>query len=264
MRQLISVITKQILNQIKPNEINMVRLASFDSPIVYKAICDNLRNSSYIQNFVPKLTLEKYQQFEAMGKPNWAQALTYLHKGGNLSYNSAPDASYAERSYVDLAQAITQWRNESPNMPANVTSLVLLMGTEAAPDDKGSLEDTTFIISPSGIRELLSNDFSAWFDDILTENSILSSESKKAIHTLYRAIFASTNVNIFKFSDFIDSLHSMQFATAQELVNHICETLNTTWSIPSIVSNKAVPKVSKLSSCRLTDAKIITSGIKFI
>ena len=39
MRQLISVITSQILNQIKPNEINMVRLESFDSPIIYKSTC---------------------------------------------------------------------------------------------------------------------------------------------------------------------------------------------------------------------------------
>ena len=36
MKQLISVITNQIVKQIRPNEINMVRLESFDSPIIYK------------------------------------------------------------------------------------------------------------------------------------------------------------------------------------------------------------------------------------
>ena len=264
MKQLISVITKQILKQIKPNEINMVRLAGFDSPIIYKAVCENLRNSNHIHKFVPKLTLEKYKQFEAMSKPSWSQALVYLHKGENFSYNATPDVAYSELSYVDLTQAITQWRNESPNMPANQTSLVLLMGTEAAPDDKGSLEDTTFIISPNGIRETLSADYSAWFEDVLAENAILNAEVKKALHTLYRAIFASENVNIFKFSEFVDSLHSLQFSTPQDLVSHICETLNTTWNIPSIINSKYVPKVSKLSSGRLNDAKIISGAIRFI
>ena len=121
MKQLISVITKQILKQIRQNEINMVRLESFDSPIIYRSVCENLRQSDRVHTLIPKLTLEKYRQFETANNPNWTQALMYLHKGENLSFSASPDAQYAERSYVDFAQAITKWRNESPNMPAGQT-----------------------------------------------------------------------------------------------------------------------------------------------
>ncbi|MBQ9849318.1 MAG: ATP-binding protein [Clostridia bacterium] len=264
MKQLISVITSQILNQIKPNEINMVRLESFDSPIIYKSVCENLCHYDHIYKFIPKITLEKYTQFQNENKPNWTQALVYLHKGKNPAYSSSIDALYSNQSYVDFDKAITKWRNESPNMPSGKTSLILLMGTEAAPDDAGSLKDTTFVISPREIIKWLGNDYSEWFTGVLEANSILSEESRKAIRTLYRTIFASVNVNVFKFSDFVDSLDAMQFSTCQELISYICETLNTTWRIPSIVSSKAVPKVQRLIQGHLSDAKIITNGIRFI
>lgn len=264
MKQLISVITKQILKQIRQNEINMVRLESFDSPIIYRSVCENLRQSDRVHTLIPKLTLEKYRQFETANNLNWTQALMYLHKGENLSFSASPDAQYAERSYVDFAQAITKWRNESPNMPAGQTSLVLLMGTEAAPDDAGSLKDTTFVISPREIISWLGNDYSEWFVGVLEEDSINSEETRKALHTLYRTIFSSANVNIFKLSSFIDELHSMQFSTSQELVCYICETLNVTWGIPSISNSKSVPKVQKLCHGKISDAKIITNAIRFI
>ena len=137
MRQLITVITNQILHQIKSGEINMVRLESFDNPIIYKSVCEALRESAKVSNFVAKLTLEKYTQFVDAENANWAQALMYLHKGTNTIYDENHPAGYAQNSFVDFEQAITKWRNESPNMPANQTSLILLMGTEAAPDDAG-------------------------------------------------------------------------------------------------------------------------------
>ena len=154
MKQLITVITKQILHQIKANEINMVRLESFDNPIIYKSVCDALREHPKVSHFVAKLTLEKYNQFVDAGNANWMQALMSLHKGTNIAYDENHPASYARHSYVDFEQAITKWRNESPNMPANQTTLILLMGTEAVPDDAGSLKDTTFVIST---REIISN-----------------------------------------------------------------------------------------------------------
>lgn len=264
MKQLISVITEQILKQIRQNEINMVRLESFDNPILYRAVCENLRQSEYVNTFVPKLTLEKYRQFEAACNPKWTQALMYLHKGENSSYNASPDAQYADQSYVDFAQAITKWRNEAPNMPANRTVLILLMGTEAAPDDGGSLKDTAFAISPREIIGRLGNDYSEWFVSILDGNSINSDETRRALHTLYRTIFSSLNVNIFKLSSFIDDLYSMEFSTSQELVCYICETLNETWGIPSIVNSKSVPKVQKLCHGKISDARIITNAIHFI
>lgn len=264
MKQLISVVYKQIVSQIKTNEINMVRLQGFDNPIIYKSICELFRNDPAIECFIPKLTLEKYSQFENAKEATWTPALMYMHKGSNGEYNSTPDALYANNSYVDFDKAITKWRNESPNLPHDKTALVLLMGTEAVPDDAGSLEDTTFVVSSANIIELLSLDYSEWFSRVLEQNSIESKESRQALHTLYRAIFANININIFKFSDFVDELDSMQFATCQELVGYICETLSDTWGIPSIINSKHVPKVLKLSKGKLSDAKIITSAVKFI
>lgn len=264
MKQLISVITNQIIKQIRPNEINMVRLENFDNPIIYRSVCENLYQSDQVHKLVPKLTLEKYLQFEAEHKPQWIQALAYLHKGNNPSHNPEPDTAYAEHSYVDFDQAITKWRNESPNMPSGKTSLILLMGTEAAPDDAGSLKDTTFVISPREIIDWLGTDYSDWFSGILYQNGIYNNEARKAIHTLYKTIFSSINVNIFKLSNFVDSLDALSFSTCQELIGYICETLNSTWGIPSIVNSKFVPKVQKLSLGRMSDAKIISSGIRFI
>ena len=96
MKQLISVITKQILKQIRQNEINMVRLESFDSPIIYRSVCENLRQSDRVHTLIPKLTLEKYRQFETANNPNWTQALMYLHKGENLSFSASPDTTKYE------------------------------------------------------------------------------------------------------------------------------------------------------------------------
>lgn len=262
MKQLISVITEQILRQVNPNEINMVRLERFDNPIIYRAVCENLRHSTKIKALVPKLTVEKYHQFMSEDNPNWQKALIYLHKGDNQTYDSNGGATYFEKSYVDLEQAITKWRNEAPNLVAG--SLVLLMGTEAAPDDTGSLKDTTFVISPRELIAWLSSDYSAWFQSVLSDNSISAKEVNAAIHTLYRTIFSRVNTNLFRFSEFIDSLNATQFSTGQELIEHICETLNITWGIPSIVDSKYVPKIPKLSKGRLSDAKIILSAIDFI
>jgi hypothetical protein len=95
MRQLITVITNQILHQIKSGEINMVRLESFDNPIIYKSVCEALRESAKVSNFVAKLTLEKYTQFVDAENANWAQALMYLHKGTNTIYDENHPAGYA-------------------------------------------------------------------------------------------------------------------------------------------------------------------------
>ena len=262
MRQLVSVITEQILRQVKENEINMVRLERFDNPFIYRAVCENLRNCSKIRMLVPKLTVEKYRQFVAENNPNWQLALNYLHKGDNQTLNLEADTEYARKSYVDLEQAITKWRNEAPNLAPG--TLVLLMGTDAAPDDSGSLKDTTFVISPRELTAWLSSDYSAWFKTVLSDNSIATKEVSVAIHTLYRTIFQRVNTNLFKLSEFIDGLHALEFHTAQDLVEYICETLNNTWGIPSIADKRYVPKVSALSKGKLSAAKIITSAIDFI
>lgn len=264
MKQLISIITRQILDQIQENEINMVRLENFDNPIIYKNICEKLLSSKKFSCFIAKLTLEKYRQFVSENCKNWEQAITFLHKGSNGEYVVQPTETYVTNSYVDFNHAITKWRNESPNLSSNATSLILLMGTEAAPDDAGSLMDTTFVISPKEIIWRLNADYSDWFDGVLLNNSIDSPDSRKALQTLYRTLFSNINIDIFKLSNFIDTLQQMQFSSCQDLVDYICETLNTVWGVPSIVDSKFVPKINTLSKGKLSSAKIITDAIKFI
>lgn len=264
MKQLISVIVRQISRQIQLGEVNMVRLENFDDPVIYKTVCEELRASRWISGFVAKLTLAKYRQFSVENRPEWTQAMNYLHQGANLAYTEGRSAAYNTESFVDFENAITKWRNESPNMPAGQTSLVLLMGTEAAIDDAGSLKDTTFVISPRELIGELRRDYSEWFTDVMKAGGFDNSEAHKAIHTLYRALFSGINIDIFKLSRFIDGLQSTQFASCQELIDHICETLNRTWLVPSIMNPKAVPKVSALSQEKLRAAGILTDAIDFI
>lgn len=264
MKQLISVISEQIAQQIRLGEVNLVRLENFDDPILYKSICEHLRSSGQISSFIAKLTLEKYRQFSAVRQPAWEQALMYLHQGANVAYTEVRSAAYDAASFVDFENAITKWRNESPNLSAGQTSLVLLMGTEAATDDAGSLKDTTFVISPREIIAQLQVDYSRWFADVMKDNAFDNVEARKAIHTLYRTLFSSININIFKLSGFVDSLEAIQFVSCQELIAYICETLNTTWLVPSIMMPRAVPKVSTLSKERMEAAKIITDAVNFI
>ena len=264
MQKLISVITRKILEQIHPGEANMVRLENFEDPMVYRSVCEALRKNDKIDRLIPKLTLEKYVQFQKRNEPSWKASLIWLSQGDNLAYSDSPDEIYMNSSYVDFDQAITKWRNKSPDFPSGKTSLILLMGTEASPDDAGSLRDTTFMISPCEIISWFDGDYSRWFDDVLERNGISSDESRKALNTLYRTLFTGVNIDIFKLSNYVDSLETTSFSDCQELIDHICETLNTTWRVPSILDHKSVPKVRNLVKGTLSSAKIIQGAIGFI
>lgn len=262
MNQLIKVLSESVLNQLEKNKSNIVRIEGIDSPVIYQGVCERIKQDATVQKFIPKLTREKYTKFVAAHKEAWMPAITYLHQGDNAFYEQSPSAVYAENSYVDFSNAITKWRNESANVVVSETTLILLMGTEDAPDT-GGLADTSFVISPKEIIAVLEKDYSAWFSEIIELNSI-SEEYKKPIHTLYKALFSQIPTDIFKLSDFVDSMHTFEFASVQEIIAHVCETLNGTWGIPSIVRKKSVPKVSALNKGTINSAKIITSAVKFI
>lgn len=260
MKKLISVICEQITAQIKSGKTNIIRLESFDSPLVYSAVCKNLQGK--LDFFIAKLAKEKYSEFCEAQKPEWEGALIYLQQGANAFYNEVPNIDYKENSYVDFNNAITKWRNESANIADGQTSLILLLGTEAA-TDVGGLSDTSFVISPKEIVSALAMDYSSWFTEILDQNGINEKDTRKAIHTLYRALFTNLNINLFKFSGFIDGIAGDSFSSAQELVNYICETLNTIWDIPSIKNTRHIPKIQALSKGKLSSAKIITNDVNF-
>lgn len=262
MKQLVTVLFREIIKQIKDRQSNIVRIEGIDNPLIYQSICQKIDSSHNVDKFIPKITREKYNSFVDAGKAEWSNALTYLHQGRNSVFNNEISEEYAEASFVDFNNAITKWRNEAANHAAQKTTLILLMGTEAA-QDTGGLADTSFVISPKEIIENLSKDYSAWFEQVI-ENNDIHEEYKKAIHTIYRTLFSQISTDIFKMSDFIDSLDEFSFSSVQEIVAHICETLNTTWNIPSVIDKKAIPKVSALNKGTMSSAKIITSAIKFI
>ena len=264
MKQLVSIIINQIEKQIKSNEINMLRLESFDDPRIYSAICDTLSKDTNIDLFLAKLTKEKYDQFKEAKNEIWEQSLQQLNKGCNDSYSDVHIPYYDDKSYVDFNQAITKWRNESPNLPKNKTSLIMLMGTEAAPDDSGSLKDTTFIISPREIIDWLKKDYSECFSNVLKNNAIDCEESRKAIDTFYKVLFANINIDIFKLCDFVDEINNVEFKTCQDLIEYICETLNKVWNIPSVLDPNSIPKINKLSTGKTSSAKIISDSYNFI
>ena len=261
MKQLINVLYHEITSQIQPSQANIVRIEGIDNPVIYQKVCQRLFACHTIDKLIPKITKEKYLVFQNANKSEWAQSLFYLHKGTNNTYSESVNEEYAENSFVDFNNAITKWRNESASF-SDYTVLILLMGTELA-QDTGGLADTSFVISPSEIIATLSKDYSSWFASVIEKNDI-HEDYKKAIHTLYRVIFSHVSTDIFKLSDFVDSLSQFSFSSVQELIAHICETLNSTWGIPSIIDKKAVPKVSALNKGTLASAKIVTDGINFI
>lgn len=262
MKQIIKVLCREILNQMETHKSNIVRIEGIDNPIIYYGVCESIKNAAQVEKFVPKIACEKFLMFQQANCPEWNQALAYLHQGDNYVYSTQISDEYAENSYVDFKNAITKWRNESANVSASHTTLILLMGTEAA-QDTGGLADTSFVISPREILTTLSKDYSIWFADIIEKNAIYE-EYSKALHTIYKALFANISTDIFKLSGFIDSLDMLSFSSVQEVVSYICETLNTTWGVPSIVDKKAIPKESALNKGTINSAKIITSAVRFI
>lgn len=263
MNKLINYLSNIILKQIKKNSTNIIRVESFDNPSVYKCLCEILSSDHSIDSFVAKLALEKYIEFKDTGSDSWSNDLDYLHQGSNELYSENLDDDYKNKSYVDFNNAITKWRNESASDSLSGTSLILLLGTEAA-TDIGGLIDTSFVVSPKEIIEILKDDFSLWFENILDDNGINSKEAKTAIHTLYRAIFTSRNVNLFKFSSFIDQASEYSYSTVQELIEYICESLCDLWDIPSIFESESMPKFSKLAEGQLKSTSIIQEAVKFI
>lgn len=261
MKQLVKVLCSEIISQVKLFQSNIIRIEGIDTPLIYQEVCKKINSENCIDVFVPKITMEKFLELKKAEKQEWVQALSYLHRGYNSVYSEVISAEYADASFVDFNNAITKWRNESANIIGEKTTLILLMGTEAA-QDTGGLADTSFVISPRELIANLSKDYSVWFSDVIENNNIYE-DYHKAIHTVYKTLFSHISTDIFKLSDFIDGLFELSFSSVQELVGHICETLNNTWNIPSIVDKKAVPKVSALNKGG-NSAKIITSAVKFI
>jgi len=246
MRQYTNETISVIKRQIVDNETNIICIEGIDVPAIYKDICNYFKTQEPGLTFIAKMTKEKYEQFHAENKEAWNNALNYL----------------AENDFIDYDGAMTRWRNNAADVGVgNTTTLVLLMGTEAAPDN-GGLQDF-YHISPRDIIDSLSKNYSRWFAGIF-ERCNLDEDDKKAIDTLYKIIFNETTIDLIKLSNFIDSISDYEFYTTQDLVNHICATMNTLWGIPPVLSSRAVPAVKNLCGGKLNSGKIITDAYSFI
>lgn len=263
MKQLINLLTEQVRLQINYGKSNIVRIECFDNPIIYKSICESLCSDNEVDFLLLKLSTEKYREFEGEDRPEWCNALDYLHKGNNSVLLANLTEEYIENSYVDFNNALTKWRNRLAELEPGKTGLLFLMGSEVA-QDTGGLVDTSFAITPKHVINILREDYSKWFKGLLVKNGLDNTESYKALNTLYRAIFSSVNIDLVKLSNFIDSIENDTFVSIQDLIAYICETLNVTWGIPSIKDTQAVPKAQNLAKGTLTSAKIVTDGINFI
>lgn len=258
MKQLTAELIKNIENHIEAHKVNLIRLEGFDDPVLYYDICRSFTQRQEIQ-LISKLTIEKYRRFCSDQKFAGNAALTGLRQGTNLFDSVNMEPSFKLNSFVDFDGAITRWRNEAANCDEGETVLVLLMGTELAPD-KGGLEDF-FVLSPAGMIREIKKDYAKWFHSIIAKNGI-NEDGRRALDTLYSTLFSYINIDLVKLSAFVDSLDSETFSTAQELINHICETLNSTWGIPSVIAS--VPKVSALKNGKKSSASIIAKSAKFI
>ena len=107
MKQLLDVLYREITSQIQPAQANIVRIEGIDNPLIYQRICQKLTACDTIESFIPKITREKYVAFKSSGRSEWDQALFYLHKGNNSTYSNTIDDEYADRSFVDFNNAIT-------------------------------------------------------------------------------------------------------------------------------------------------------------
>lgn len=263
MQLLIRILTDKILKQCRSGHSNLIRIENIDNPIIYHGVCLALSSSSYFASFVPKLSREKYNEFSQANNGYWSVALNYFQQGTNYAFSDCPDETYLENSFVDFNNAMTRWRNKSADIGDSNRSLILLLGTEAAPDT-GGLTDTSFVFSPKELVEELKMNYGAWFAEIIDKNGLDTTRCMNALNTLYRIVFQKVNTDIFRFSSFIDSLDGLSFSSDQELISHICETLNEQWGIPSVIDSAKVPRVIDLNKGKLNSAKIITSAIDFV
>ena len=77
MKKLINVLTAQITKQVQAGKTNIIRVESFDNPIVYSSVCKNLEGK--VDVLIAKLAKEKYEEFASAENPDWTAAILFYH-----------------------------------------------------------------------------------------------------------------------------------------------------------------------------------------
>ena len=240
MKRLVQDIIELINKRLISGTVNLVKLESFESPIIYMSICKHFLSRDDI-NLVGIIEINKYNEFTRAGKPEWNAALDYLKTNG----------------FVKEDVPLTKLRNESVTQIFD-TSLLLLMGAEAA-IDKGSIKDFNSI-SMVDFVDRIKKDYSKWFDKYLMGIDANSNENSEILNNIYKAVFQYNNIDVMKFSTFIDSLEKQLPENMSELVEYIFSTLNIYWNMPHI--SRYMPKLSEMKEKKAI--KIIISSYEFI
>lgn len=237
MRALIQAIISAIKKQIVAGTANLIKLENFESPIIYQQICDYFSGVSMIEQkgkqiqidcFQALMDVRKFRHFQNEANKNdylWTAALEYLQ----------------DNEYYNEMMPLTSMRNKAAEMTGK-TTVFLLMGAEDA-EDKGSLADFNHISSDDLIAAV-KKDYSAWFKSTLTAFDEDKPDYCNALNNIFKAIFKWQNLDIMKFSRFVDAVNRQTFEDFREMVSYIFETLKDYWEIPSILTS--VPNVSSM------------------
>lgn len=229
-----------INNRLVSETVNLVKLENFESPIIYMSVCKYFSAKDDIK-IVGVIDINKYNAFAEAGKPEWNVALDYLHTNG----------------FVKRDVPLTKLRNDSA-IQTSGTSLLLLMGAESA-IDKGSIKDF-YSISMADLVDRVKKDYSKWFQVYLNGIDACNDDNFEILNNIYKAVFQYNNIDIMKYSTFIDSLDNQLPETMSDLVEYIFSTLDVYWNMPSIKSY--IPKLSTMKGKKTI--KIISSSYEFI
>ena len=195
-------IYNEIRKQSDKSKVSLLRIEGIDSPIIYMEICKRILAESNI-NLIAKLSDEKLQKFKEKNNTSYNQAINYLK----------------EHDFIENDDPMTKIRNSSVDyMNENKKTIILLMGTELVLD-KGGLADF-YCINPEVVIKKLKRDYSIWFNDIFRNNDF-KDEYLKGIHTIFKTIFKTTNIDLIKYSNFIDELEKQNYRSEQELCEEI-------------------------------------------
>lgn len=237
---------EEIYNEIKKqsdkSKVSLLRIEGIDSPVIYVEICKRILVDNNIK-LIAKLSDEKLQKFKEKNKANYNQAINYLK----------------EHDFIENDDPMTKIRNSSVDyMNEDKKTIILLMGTELVLD-KGGLADF-YCINPEVVIKKLKRDYSIWFNDIFRNNDF-KDEYLKGIHTIFKTIFKTTNIDLIKYSNFIDELGKQDYRSEQELCEEIYFNLSKYWNIPCFNNEKEIPKLSRLKNSK--ECKLISKAVKF-
>lgn len=229
------------------NQVVIIRMEGFDSPILYKEVCKYFIASSMVE-LQGKLSKEKFEEFKEKNKNEWVKSIEFF-KANEL---------------VDNEGSMTRWRNSSTEIIKDINQkyLVLLMGTEKI-QDKGGLSDF-YSITPEMILNSLKKNYGKWFESVLEENNINNKENITCLNTYFKALFKNENVNLMVLSSLIDEMNQSTFFSIDEVIQEISSKLNFYWNIPSILDEKYIPKYRNLKSGKVSSASILEKSFKFI